>query len=106
MITDNYAVFCDKYHNKQHISDDLIQYILSINTETIALEKLKKEHQKKLIFGYRGINGLCKRLKISHSEYYGTIIQNFQRVRIKEKNWTEDNKYLGQEFTGYFYSTN
>ena len=104
MITDSFEIFCDKYHKRQHLSDDIIKYIMNMNTDSIHLEKLKKEHKKKLIFGYTGINDLCGSVKISQSDYYGTIIEEFYRVRKKEKGWYEDSEYLGKEFNGYFYS--
>ena len=37
-ITDDYKIFADKYHNKQHIPDDLIKQIMKINTEAIKQE--------------------------------------------------------------------
>jgi hypothetical protein len=37
-ITDDYKIFADKYHNKQHLPDDIIKYIMKINTEAIQQE--------------------------------------------------------------------
>tara|TARA_R100001591_G_scaffold86607_1_gene92784 strand:+ start:175 stop:549 length:375 start_codon:yes stop_codon:yes gene_type:complete len=42
MITDSFEIFCDKYHKRQHLSDDLIKYIMNINTLQI-----KEEHKEK-----------------------------------------------------------
>ena len=42
-ITDDYKIFADKYHNKQHIPDDLIKNIMKINTDIIKVEKVKQK---------------------------------------------------------------
>jgi len=44
-ITDDYKIFADKYHNKQHIPDDLIKNIMKINTDIIKQEKIKQNYQ-------------------------------------------------------------
>ena len=44
-ITDDYKIFADKYHNKQHIPDDLIKKIMKINTDIIEVEKIKQNYQ-------------------------------------------------------------
>jgi len=47
-ITDDYKIFADKYHNKQHLPDDLIKNIMDINKKNIEKEKqYKKEHKQK-----------------------------------------------------------
>jgi len=46
VITDDFNVFADKYHNRQHLSDDLIKMIMEINTKSIKEEKeTKKKYQ-------------------------------------------------------------
>jgi len=42
VITTDFNIFADKYHNKQHLPDDLIKMIMNINTEII---KEEKEHK-------------------------------------------------------------
>ena len=39
VITDDFNVFADKYHNRQHLSDDIIKMIMEINTKSIKEEK-------------------------------------------------------------------
>ena len=39
VITTDFNIFADKYHNKQHLPDDLIKMIMNINTEIIKEEK-------------------------------------------------------------------
>jgi len=46
MITDDYKIFCDRYHKKQHLSDDLIKYIMDINTFEIIKQKDKQKHKE------------------------------------------------------------
>ena len=49
-ITDDYKIFADKYHNKQHLPDDIIKNIMDINTDIIEKQKekqYKKEHKQK-----------------------------------------------------------
>ena len=48
-ITDDYKIFADKYHNKQHIANDLIQYIMKMNTDIIKVEKETKQKYKDVI---------------------------------------------------------
>lgn len=105
MITDSFEIFCDKYHKRQHLSDDLIKYIMNMNTKTIHLEKLKKEHKEKLISSEYGLNKLCRRLNIDQQDYYGTIVEQFQRLRNNEKRWYKDSLYLQDIYPiykGYF----
>jgi len=45
-ITDDYKIFADKYHNKQHLPDDIIKLIMDINTKNIEKEK-EKAHKLK-----------------------------------------------------------
>tara|TARA_R110000851_G_scaffold282451_1_gene435989 strand:- start:44 stop:457 length:414 start_codon:yes stop_codon:yes gene_type:complete len=51
VITDDYTIFSDKYHNKQHLPDDLIKNIMDINTQKIGAQKRaaldKKNHKTK-----------------------------------------------------------
>jgi len=43
VITTDFNIFADKYHNRQHLPNDIINMIMNINTETI---KAKKETKK------------------------------------------------------------
>mgnify|MGYP003114837766 CR=1 FL=1 len=45
MITDSIEIFCDKYHKRQHLSDDLIKYIMNMNTLQIREEQKEKHKQ-------------------------------------------------------------
>ena len=51
VITDDYTIFSDKYHNIQHLPDDLIKNIMDINTQKIRVQKRaaldKKNHKTK-----------------------------------------------------------
>jgi len=44
-ITDDYIIFADKYHNKQHLPDDIIKLIMDINTK--KEKQYKKAHKLK-----------------------------------------------------------
>jgi hypothetical protein len=39
VITTDFNIFADKYHNSQHLPNDLIQMIMEINTKEIKEEK-------------------------------------------------------------------
>ena len=45
MITDSFEIFCDKYHKRQHLPDDLIKYIMNMNTLQIKEENKEKHKQ-------------------------------------------------------------
>lgn len=45
MITESFEIFSDRYHKKQHLSDDLIKYIMNMNTLQIK-EEQKEEHKE------------------------------------------------------------
>ena len=44
VITTDFNIFADKYHNRQHLPDDIINMIMNINTETIKNDIYKKRH--------------------------------------------------------------
>jgi len=44
VITTDFNIFADKYHNKQHLPDDMISMIMNINTEEIKTE-IKDTHK-------------------------------------------------------------
>jgi len=48
-ITTDMIIFADKYHNKQHLPDDLIKMIMHINTEEIKAEKQTKKKYQSVI---------------------------------------------------------
>ena len=39
VITSDFNIFADKYHNRQHLPDDLIKMIMNINTQEIKIKK-------------------------------------------------------------------
>jgi len=39
VITNDFSIFADKYHNRQHLPDDLIKMIMDINTQEIKIKK-------------------------------------------------------------------
>tara|TARA_R110000824_G_scaffold22702_2_gene82705 strand:- start:1073 stop:1345 length:273 start_codon:yes stop_codon:yes gene_type:complete len=43
VITTDFNIFADKYNNKQHLPDDLINIIMNINTQNIKTEKQNKK---------------------------------------------------------------
>ena len=43
VITSDFNIFADKYHNRQHLPNDLIKMIMNINTDCIKLEKQKQK---------------------------------------------------------------
>ena len=43
VITTDFNIFADKYHNKQHLPDDIIKMIMNINTQEIKPKKNYKE---------------------------------------------------------------
>ena len=46
-ITDDYIIFADKYHNRQHLPDDIIKNIMDINTNIFKEKQYKKAHKQK-----------------------------------------------------------
>ena len=44
VITTDFNIFADKYHNKQHLPDDMISMIMNINTKEIQTE-IKDTHE-------------------------------------------------------------
>ena len=53
VITSDFNIFADKYHNKQHLPDDIITMIMNINTKNI---KQEKENKKKYNIVINDIN--------------------------------------------------
>ena len=49
VITSDFNIFADKYHNRQHLPDDLIKMIMNINTEEIKAKKQTKQKFKNVI---------------------------------------------------------
>ncbi len=45
MITDSFEIFCDKYHKRQHLPDELVKYIMNMNTLKIKEEQKEKHKQ-------------------------------------------------------------
>ena len=43
VITTDFNIFADKYNNKQHLPDDIINIIMNINTQNIKTEKQNKK---------------------------------------------------------------
>jgi len=64
MITDSFEIFCDKYHKRQHISDDLIKYIMN----TLQIKEEHKEENKQLKTNITIIN--CENCKYDKCEFY------------------------------------
>ena len=44
VITTDFNIFADKYHNKQYLPDDMISMIMNINTKEIQTE-IKDTHE-------------------------------------------------------------
>ncbi len=49
VITTDFNIFADKYHNRQHLPNDIINMIMNINTETIKAKKETKQKFKNVI---------------------------------------------------------
>tara|TARA_R100000951_G_scaffold525_1_gene2226 strand:+ start:286 stop:558 length:273 start_codon:yes stop_codon:yes gene_type:complete len=67
VITTDFNIFADKYHNRQHLPNDIINMIMNINTETIKNEKFCNGVccKRRLMNGtswwkYLGFNSPCK----------------------------------------------
>ena len=67
VITTDFNIFADKYHNRQHLPNDIINMIMNINTETIKNEKFCNGVccERSLMNGrswwkYLGFNSPCK----------------------------------------------
>lgn len=93
MITDSFEIFSNRYHNKQHIPDDLIKYIMDMNTESIKLEKLKK----KLICGDYGLKRFCRRInadRFSPRYYNSSTIEIIFGIKKEEDKFYNDSKCL------------
>ena len=44
VITTDFKIFADKYHNNQHLPTDIINMIMNINTKNIKTEKEIKKN--------------------------------------------------------------
>ena len=55
---------------------------------------LSEEHKQKLVSSEYGLNELFRRFKIEQYCYYGTTVEEFHRLRNKEKQWYKDSLYL------------
>ncbi len=65
-ITNDYKIFADRYHKKQHLPDDLIKTIMDINTKNIEKEKqYKNEHKQKFNIVVREIYSVYVDLMMS-----------------------------------------
>ena len=60
VITTDFNIFADKYHNKQHLPDDMISMIMNINTKFI---KQEKENKKKFNVVVETINEYTEFIK-------------------------------------------
>tara|TARA_R110000803_G_scaffold90557_1_gene158024 strand:+ start:586 stop:900 length:315 start_codon:yes stop_codon:yes gene_type:complete len=60
VITTDFNIFADKYHNKQHLPDDMISMIMNINTKNI---KQEKENKKKFNVVVETINEYTEFIK-------------------------------------------
>ena len=49
VITTDFNIFADKYHNRQHLPNDIINMIMNINTEEIKAKKETKQKFKNVI---------------------------------------------------------
>jgi len=49
VITTDFNIFIDKYHNRQHLPNDIINMIMNINTEEIKAKKETKQKFKNVI---------------------------------------------------------
>jgi len=122
-ITDDYKIFADKYHNKQHIPNDLIQYIMKMNTDIIKVEKETKQKFKDVINDFDAIYNSdydkdCFTLKeiIEDPEGYCgdvidsvlyikvfTEIDNLELYKLQHDEWYEQT--LRMEFFYYHFGT-
>jgi len=50
MITDSFEIFCDKYHKRQHLPDELVKYIMNMNT--LQIKEQQKEKHKQLFMNH------------------------------------------------------
>tara|TARA_R110000744_G_scaffold127742_1_gene234685 strand:+ start:305 stop:619 length:315 start_codon:yes stop_codon:yes gene_type:complete len=60
VITTDFNIFADKYHNKQHLPYDMITMIMNINTKNI---KQEKENKKKFNVVVETINEYTEFIK-------------------------------------------
>ena len=88
MITDSFEIFCDKYHKRQHLSDDIIKYIMNINTLQIKEEQKEKHKQ---LFMNDFIRVMDVRLSNCRYDNYedNQIILYILKDRYRD-NWNED----------------
>ena len=89
MITDSFEIFCDKYHKRQHLSDDLIKYIMNINT--LQIKEEHKEKHKQLF-----MNDFIRFMdvRLSNMRYEGNLDENeITEYLLRDRNedmWNED----------------
>ncbi len=58
VITTDFNIFADKYHNRQHLPNDLIKMIMNINTQELELKKEIKQTKQKFINVIEVIRGM------------------------------------------------
>jgi len=73
MITESFEIFSDRYHKKQHLSDDIIKYIMNMNTLQIK-EEQKEEHKE--LFMNKFINLMNSKLYFSKDGKFNTYTQD------------------------------
>jgi hypothetical protein len=66
MITDSFEIFCDKYHKRQHLPDELVKYIMNMNT--LQIKEEQKEKHKQLF-----MNGFIKLMNIVLTDLESSI---------------------------------
>jgi len=122
-ITDDYKIFADKYHNKQHIPNDLIQYIMKMNTDIIKVEKETKQKFKDVINDFDAIYNSdydkdCFTLKeiiedpegysgdVIDSVLYNKVFTEIDNLKLYKIRMYSDNMERMDNFYENFISTN
>jgi len=121
-ITDDYKIFADKYHNKQHIPDDLIKNIMKINTDIIKQEKIKQNYQlvindfdaiynsdydkdcftlKEIIEDPEGYSG-----DVIDSVLYNKVFTEIDNLKLYKIRMYSDNRERMNDFYEHFITTN
>ncbi len=87
-ITDDYIIFADKYHNKQHMPDDIIKLIMDINTKNI--QKEKRKNFDKVVKELNDFKEFFKSDRVVNNLTYVSAVQLIQNKTLCKKPGDED----------------
>jgi len=86
VITTDYNIFADKYHNRQHLPNDIINMIMNINTQEIKAKK-----------NYKNVCDTIKQIKYYNDDGLLSIYELTSNNLARRQHRYRDIKYIFKE---------